>query len=392
MAGIAKFLTARALLHVAVLALCLMAFPLETQAKDKLLDEAVEFTGAVLFLESKVPALVIGAVRNGEVSVSGFGTIGAKDIGPKDKAPDGNTLMRIGSITKVFTGAVLASLVSDGTVKFTDPLQTRLGWNVKIPTKDGRSIRLINLVTHTSGLPREVERGPAPADNPFATITKEAFIRNLQDDPLLFAPGTGALYSNFGFDLLAQALANTANKPYEELLRERVLAPAGLESTVFTPNGEQRQRLMQGHDFNGAPLPDAPTVPMIVGSGGLYSTPNDILRWLAWHLDQSSAANAEMRLLDHEAYVQRDGLSPVFGFDESGHMDAMGLGWIGMMPAGGRPLILQKAGGLQGTFSYAAFAPAKGVGAFVAISAFNFDAALSMAKAVNDMIGALAPR
>jgi serine-type D-Ala-D-Ala carboxypeptidase/endopeptidase len=63
-----------------------------------------------------------------------------------------------------------------------------------------------------------------------------------------------------------------------------------------------------------------------------------------------------------------------------------------MMPAGGRPLILQKAGGLQGTFSYAAFAPGKGVGAFVAINAFNFNAALSMAKAVNDMIGALAPR
>lgn len=232
----------------------------------------VEFTGAILFLESKVPALVIGAVRNGQLSVLGFGK-----SGPKDNAPDGNTMMRIGSITKVFTGAVLASLVSDGAVKFTDPLQSRLGWNVKIPTKDGNSIRLIDLATHTSGLPREVDRGPAPADNPFATITKEAFIRNLQDEPLLFAPGTGALYSNFGFDLLAQALANSANQPYEDLLRERVLAPAGLESTVFSPNNEQRQRLMQGHDFNGAPLPDAPTVPMIVGS----STPG--VTWAREH-------------------------------------------------------------------------------------------------------------
>jgi serine-type D-Ala-D-Ala carboxypeptidase/endopeptidase len=258
-------------------ALCLAAFvalvalPLAAQAKDKLLEETVELSGTILFVETKVPALVIGAVRNGETSVFGFGKVGPTD----DRAPDGGTLMRIGSITKAFTGAVLASLVSDGTVKLTDPLQARLGWNVPIPAKDGKAIRLIDLVTHTSGLPREAEHPPAPADDPFRTITKEAFVQNLQGAPLLFAPGTGALYSNFGFDLLAQALAGAAGKPYEELLRERVLKPAGLGSTVFAPDAEQQKRVMRGHDFNGALMPDVPTAPMIVGSGGLYSTADD---------------------------------------------------------------------------------------------------------------------
>lgn len=375
----------RWLLRGTVLSLGALAFPLGARAKDRLLDEVVEFTGSVLFLESKVPGLVIGAVQNGEMSVSGFGKIGPQE----DRAPDRQTLMRIGSITKVFTGALLASLVGDGVVKFTDPLQARLGWDAEIPTKDGKSIRLIDLATHTSGLPREAERPAAPADNPFSTITKEAFIRNLQNDPLLFAPGTGALYSNFGFDLLAQALANAAGKPYEDLLRERVLALAGLTSTVFAPDAEQRKRLMQGHDFSGALLPDAPTVPMIVGSGGLYSTPDDILRWLGWHLDRFSTGNAEMRLLDHAAYVQRNGLNPVFGLDESGRMDAMGLGWVIMMPTREHPLILQKAGGLQGVFSYVAFAPTGGVGAFVAINQFDFGAGEAMAKVVNAMIATL---
>lgn len=375
----------RWLLRGTVLSLGALAFPLGARAKDRLLDEVVEFTGSVLFLESKVPGLVIGAVQNGEMSVSGFGKIGPQE----DRAPDRQTLMRIGSITKVFTGALLASLVGDGVVKFTDPLQARLGWDAEIPTKDGKSIRLIDLATHTSGLPREAERPAAPADNPFSTITKEAFIRNLQNDPLLFAPGTGALYSNFGFDLLAQALANAAGKPYEDLLWERVLALAGLTSTVFAPDAEQRKRLMQGHDFSGALLPDAPTVPMIVGSGGLYSTPDDILRWLGWHLDRFSTGNAEMRLLDHAAYVQRNGLNPVFGLDESGRMDAMGLGWVIMMPTREHPLILQKAGGLQGVFSYVAFAPTGGVGAFVAINQFDFGAGEAMAKVVNAMIATL---
>jgi D-alanyl-D-alanine-carboxypeptidase/D-alanyl-D-alanine-endopeptidase len=73
-------------------------------------------------------------------------------------------------------------------------------------------------------------------------------------------------------------------------------------------------------------------------------------------------------------------------------MDGMGLAWVAMMPKGNRPLILQKAGGLQGTFSYIAFAPARGVAIFVAISKFDFGAAMAMAATANDLIATLAPR
>src|SRR5262249_1847153 len=151
-------------------------------------------------------------------------------------------------------------------------------------------------------------------------------------------------------------------------------------------------RLMQGHNFDGKPMPDVKATPVMVGASSLYSTANDILRWLAWHLDRFSPQEAELRLLDHAAYVPRDGLSPAAGFDESGHMDAMGLAWIVMEPKGNRPLILQKAGGLQGMFSYVAFAPTRGVGVFVAINQFNFGAAMAMAKAANDLIAELSPR
>ena len=76
--------------------------------------------------------------------------------------------------------------------------------------------------------------------------------------------------------------------------------------------------------------------PVIVGSGGLYSTPRDLLRWLQWHLDRFGNERAAERLIDHAAYLWRDGLNSVVGMDESGHMDAMGLAWI-IMAAGGRP-------------------------------------------------------
>jgi hypothetical protein len=90
-----------------------------------------------------------------------------------------------------------------------------------------------------------------------------------------------------------------------------------------------------------------------------------MLRWLGWHLDRFAAKDAEMRLLDHASYLHRDGLTPAFGMDEGGEMDAMGLGWVVQEPAGARPLILEKSGGLQGEVSYVAFAPSRGIGVFV---------------------------
>lgn len=356
------------------------------RAQDSLLRETVAFTGEVLFLETGVPGIVIGATRNGETAVSGFGET-AKGSGT---APDADTLMRVGSVTKVFTGATLASLVADGTVNFTDTLEERLGWNVAVPQKGGRPIRLIDLATHTSGLPREAAREPGPADAPFSTLTKKTYVDALGADPQLFPAGTGGLYSNFGFDMLAAALGSAAGTPYRALLARRVLEPAGLTDTVFAPRAGDS--LMQGHDFDGSPLPDVATTPVMAGASGLYSTAGDMLKWLQWHLDDAAGENAEMRLLDHAAYVQRDGLSPVYGFDESGRMDAMSLGWVVMEPEGDRPLILQKAGGLQGMFVYHAFAPARDIGVFVAINAFDFAGSTLIAEAANDLIAQLAPR
>ncbi len=357
-------------------------------AQDTALAEAVEFTGVVMFIESGVPALVIGAIQDGETAVAGFGEI--QD--GSGTAPDGDTILRIGSVTKAFTGTVLASMVADGTVALSDPVQKHLDWGVTVPTREGREIRLIDLVTHTSGLPRELEREPGPPDDPFAGLTEEAYAKWLAEDPLIYTPGKGGLYSNYAYDILGSALAAAAGKPYPDLLEERAIAPAGLEDTSITVRDGDEARLMQGHNFDGTAMPNVPAAPITAGAGALFSTTNDILKWLDWHMRQPAPEDAETLLLDHAAYVYRDGLRPVSGFDESGRMDAIGLGWIVMMPEGNRPLILQKAGGLMGTFVYAAFAPARNIGAFVAINEFDFAAAMNMATVVNELIATLAPR
>ena len=188
-------------------------------------------------------------MRDGQTAVFGFGE--ASD--GSGKTPDRHTMLRIGSLTKAFTGQVLASLVADGTVKFSDRLQDGVGWTVTIPSRAGHQIRLIDLVTHSAGLPREVDRRPGPPDNPFSTLTPEACRDALASDPLISPPGTGALYSNFGFDVLSAALSHAAAKPYEFFTEGTRPWPSGVRTdTVLSlrpddhrsspPSGSQFRR------------------------------------------------------------------------------------------------------------------------------------------------------
>ncbi|MGH6749971.1 MAG: serine hydrolase, partial [Methyloceanibacter sp.] len=123
---------------------------------DALLDEMVEFTGQVFILDTKVPAVVIGALRDGEIAVRGFG----ERAGPGSPPPAGDTILRIGSITKVFTGDVLAHLVANGTVGLADSLtkwQPDFGPGVN---GDVARVTLLDLATQSGGFPREVPHEP----------------------------------------------------------------------------------------------------------------------------------------------------------------------------------------------------------------------------------------
>jgi len=192
---------------------------------DALLDEVVDFTGQIFFIDTKVPAVVIGAVRDGDTAVAGFG----ERAGPGSPAPDGDTIMRIGSITKAFTGDVLAHMAAKGTVALTDPLtkwQPDLGPGLNA---DLERVTLLNLATHAGGFPREVPHEAGPDTDPFSTITRDAFAAWIKKEPLLFSPGSAVLYSNFGFDLLAMSLSAAAKKPYPDLLQESITGPIGMK-------------------------------------------------------------------------------------------------------------------------------------------------------------------
>lgn len=312
--------------------------------------------------------------------------------GPAAPPPDGDTILRIGSITKTFTGDALAHMTAKGTVALTDPLtkwQPDLGPGVN---GDIERVTLLNLATHAGGFPREVPHEAGPDNDPFATITRDAFAAWIKKEPLLFAPGDRCALLEFRLRPARHEPVGRGQEALSRAAQGELTGPLGMNDTGFTLSDEQKKRFMPGHDPDGTEMPNVPTGSVIVGSGGLHSTANDLLKWMKWHLDRFNPDDAEARTLDHALYLNRDGLKTVSGMDESGHMDALGLAWIGMMAKEDRPFILQKAGGLQGTFTYIAFAPARNAAVFIAIDKFDFGTAFAMGQFANELLEQIAPR
>jgi len=358
------------------------------RADDLLLTEAVDFAGTITFLGAGAPGLVIAAIRDGETTVAGFGETATGN----GRQPDGDTLLRMGSISKVFCGDVMGSLATEGALTLTDPVAAHLPEGFTVPEMGGRTPRLIDLVTQASGLPREVPQDGGTPEDPFGGNTMQAQIDGLKADPLLFPPGTGALYSNWGYDLLGIALGQIGGKPYADLLAERVLAPRGMTATKLNLEPGDEANAMQGHGFDGSPMPVVRSPETIGCAGGLYTTANDMLKWMAWHLDRDDTTDAAWRRMSHAAWLWRDGLAPVGGLDDGGPMGAMGLGWVIVFPDGNAPLMLNKSGGLQGEFSYVVIAPSRGTGVFVSINAFSIAGFPAMVAAANSLVAELSPR
>lgn len=115
---------------------------------------------------------------------------------------DEHTLFEIGSVTKVFTSLLLADMVVKGEVALDDPVQQYLPPGVKVPERDGQAVRLVDLSTHTSGLPRDVVDGMSP--EAFAKLAPGVpqLYEFVTASSLAFKPGTKSSYSNVGVSLL----------------------------------------------------------------------------------------------------------------------------------------------------------------------------------------------
>jgi CubicO group peptidase (beta-lactamase class C family) len=230
-----------------------------------------------------VVGLVVGLSREGKTAVWGYG----KTACNSDQTPDGQTVFEIGSVTKVFTALTLADMVQEGRVGLDDPVSSLLPETVHVPTRNDRVITLLDLATHTSGLPRipqnlllQIAQRPG---NPYAAYTVEQLYEGLAATSLASKPGERYAYSNLGMALLGHALARRAGVSYEAAVHEQICKPLGMNDTQITLAAPLRSRFAQGHNLDCRPVSawDFPTLP---GAGAMRSTVNDLLRFVAANL------------------------------------------------------------------------------------------------------------
>ena len=209
----------------------------------------------------------------------------------ESKAPNTlDTPFRIASLSKQFTAAAIFRLESQGKLSIDDPIHRHLPEFAKLPYRD---ITIHHLLTHTSGLPRTPEgifgsirwnsmsKAATPVDD---------YVRLAVKMPLKFEPGADYQYSNFGYRVLAALIARITGRDYADFMEQEVFQPLGMKDTgvarVTRPPSESRiaeglslWRLVPGGQPRFAHGENGRNYGAGYGSGGVYSSANDLLRW-----------------------------------------------------------------------------------------------------------------
>lgn len=314
--------------------------------------------GEELYENTGPTGMVLVVVRGNQVFIRGYGET-APDSGVK---PDANSVVRLCSLTKIFTTDVLSKLVKDGTVHLDDTLQQFAPTGAVVPQK-ATAITLEDLATHTSGLSREV--GTAPRGTPHFTYPDYATRwRWLPKQKLLFEPGSSALYSNVGYDLLSDALAAATHKPFSVLLSEETLKPLGLRETTYTLTESQCARLMTNKRAGSLCASTLNTE----GSSGLYSTAADVAIWLKYLLGTGAPAIPAQADAAHAIYMLPSDLRLKSGLDHAGKPTGIGLGWMHLGANDDPQHLIEKTGGGAGFTTYITIHPASHTALFVAMT------------------------
>ena len=300
------------------------------------------------------PGIVVGIIDDKGSRVL---TYGKRELG-KPEAVSGETLFEIGSSTKVFTTALLAEMADRGEVKLDDPVAKFLPATAKMPSRNGKQITLLDLATHTSGLPSAPENAPfADGDDPWADYTVPLLYEYLSTCKLSRDVGASFEYSNLGMGLLGHALGLAGKSDYESLVVARICEPLKMSSTRITLTSALEARLARGHSAFGPPVKNWKSGALL-GDGALFSSANDMLKFLAANMRKNPSALATAIEKTHRP------------LHDAGPFNKIGLGWH-ISSANGENGAVWHNGQTGGFHSYVAFHPQRRRGVVVLANSAN---------------------
>ena len=235
--------------------------------------------------------LSVGIIKDGRSWTYNFGEVekGTKIL------PDRHTIYELASITKTFTGVLLAQAVVEGRVKLDDDVRRYLDGSYPNLEFEGKPIKLFHLINHTSRLPfvmpdrPELFRNPDPYELPKiltaieSNYTRENFYEDLHKVKLDKAPGTEFRYSNSAAQLLGYILERIYGMPYEQLILRKIAKPLAMTETKITLTAAEKKRLAKGHYDNGSIALYG--TPQTQAAGALRSSVSDMLKYIKYHLN-----------------------------------------------------------------------------------------------------------
>ncbi|MFU8872931.1 serine hydrolase domain-containing protein [Micromonospora sp. SL4-19] len=303
-----------------------------------------------------VPGMVAVLARHGDVHIEATGNLAFEGAGSKTPMA-GDTICRLGSMTKPIVAACAMTLVEDCTLRLDDPVDNLLPELADMtvladpngPLEDTvaaqRPITLRDLLTFTLGTGMVIaEPGAVPisdALNALGEAPQDEWIRRLGTLPLVYQPGERWMYDTAA-NVTGVLIARATGMSFGDALRERICDPLGMKDTSFRVGSESLDRLATAYEHDNAAtgepvVDDGPdgrwSRPPVFesGGGGLVSTANDWLAFASALLAGGTHHGERVLSRPSVSLMTCDHLSPaqkvVSGFWPAGYFDNMGWGF-----------------------------------------------------------------
>jgi len=271
--------------------------PVTARAADVDVSTVVNSAAKVFAADPAFVGASIGVLRNGKESTFNFGSMTREG----NHRPTARTLYPIASITKTFTGSLLATEAIEGKLSLEDDVRKYLRGNFANLEFDGHPVRLRDLLNHRSGLPfvlpdrpdllpgyqaEPIERFVQRLDEAWRDYTRADFLADLGRVRLDGVPGEKFRYSNAAAQLAGYVLENIEGVTFDQLLQQKLARPLGMHDTAIVLTASQRKKLARGYEGTISLPPPNET---LQAAGGLKSTVADMLNYLRWHAEEKAA-------------------------------------------------------------------------------------------------------
>lgn len=317
---------------------------------------ALEAEIQAVMQKANVPGLALAIIENSEICYAkGFGTTSLESHGiPVTPA----TLFRFASVTKPMTSTLVMQLVEEGLLELDRPVGEYIDWLRFSESQAEQHITLRHLLSHTSGLPMNLEGYSQTGNDALGNFIQEV----LPTFKLAGPPGKFWIYSNPGICLAAYLSETVTGQKYTQLMQERIFGPLGMQHSTFDPlvaltyplalpHGRNEQgELHQEHQFWD--------ISAFASAGGIISNVLDVAKFAILHLNRGKVGDKQLLKLETIDLMHQ----PIF------HLPNAAQSFFGLAISGRIYKNIRQLGHMGGLGAYGSrmvFAPDTGCGVVI---------------------------